>query len=98
MKKVLLYAWGVFLAVAAGAATATAIQMVFGYIDDRVSYYLLEIAPDKFPSPYITLLKHTLFTSEYQQSWTVAFAVTVLTFERWRQRQQQIWGKGGNTP
>jgi len=93
MKKVVLYTWGVFLAAVAGFATQVGIAMVFGYIDDRIIYFLRILAPEKLsPTPLTDLISYDAALPG--QAGILGFAVAVWMFERWRQRQEHIQAKG----
>ena len=85
MKIVLLYAWGVFLAVVNGVATFLGIIMFFDYIDTRIADVVTALTP--VPNMHLLLGKSFPSDTSAIQLEIVSFAVAVWTFERWRQRQ-----------
>ena len=89
MKRVLLYTWGVFLAAFAGIATLSGMEMVLKYVDMRILDILQHFVPDR---DYVSMLSIFDTTRSFVTSGSlkiVALAVTVWTFERWRQHKTQ---------
>jgi hypothetical protein len=95
MKTILLYAWGGFLALVMGFAVVLGIAFVESYVDNRIIDAMRILAPDRVAvDVHILFLESRLADPSVFQVRFIALAVTLWTFEGWRQRQRQIQRQG----
>jgi hypothetical protein len=87
MKTILLYMWGVFLAAINGVGTFSGISMLLHYFDTRIATVVMVLSP---VSGMHSMLNENFASTTGFGLTIFSFAVALWTFERWRQRQQQI--------
>jgi hypothetical protein len=89
MKTIILYTWGVFLAAINGVGTFSGISMLLHYFDTRIATVVMVLSPGPVSGMHSMLGENFASTTGFGLT-IFSFAVTLWTFERWRQRQQQI--------